>query len=185
MPKYILIAGANGSGKSTLFHLLPEFQKMPRINTDEIVRELGDWKNPDDVMRAGRIAVERLNQLLSDKATFNQETTLCGKTILKNIQTAKEEGYYIEVHYVGVETVEVAKERIAIRVQHGGHGVPEQDVERRYVESLKNLKIILSQCDLTVFYDNTEAFHRFAIYKQGKLIKLSQDIPEWFEKNIL
>ena len=41
MKKYILIAGVNGAGKSTLFHLLDSLVEMPRINTDEIVREFG------------------------------------------------------------------------------------------------------------------------------------------------
>ena len=44
---------------------------MPRINTDEILREFGDWKNTSDLMKAGRIAVERLNSYLSAGITFN------------------------------------------------------------------------------------------------------------------
>lgn len=61
--------------------------------------------------------------------TFNQETTLCGHVILKNIQRAKQDGYLIEMHYVGVDSPETAKQRIAKRVELGGHGIPEQDVE--------------------------------------------------------
>lgn len=61
MPKYILIAGANGVGKSTLFHTLKDMNKIPRINTDEIVKSFGDWKSLSDVMKAGRIAVNRIN----------------------------------------------------------------------------------------------------------------------------
>lgn len=45
MKKYILIAGVNGAGKSTLYETLDELKEMPRINTDEIVKELGDWKD--------------------------------------------------------------------------------------------------------------------------------------------
>lgn len=185
MPRYILIAGVNGAGKSTLFHLLRDVWDMPRINTDEIVKEIGNWNNPADVMKAGKIAVGRLNQLLEEKATFNQETTLCGRTILKNVRMAKENGYRIELHYVGVASAELAKERVAIRVREGGHGIPESDVERRYTESFQNLKDVLPLCDLTAFYDNTESFRRFAIYKHGELVKLSHYVPNWFEKNIL
>ena len=65
--------------KTTLFHLLDNLQDMPRINTDEIVREFGNWKNPSDVMKAGKIAVKKLQQLFEDGCSFNQETTLCGK----------------------------------------------------------------------------------------------------------
>ena len=47
----ILIAGVNGAGKSTLFHLLDNLQDMPRINSDEIVREFGNWKNSSDELQ--------------------------------------------------------------------------------------------------------------------------------------
>lgn len=43
MKKYILIAGVNGAGKSTLFQTLESLADIPRINTDEIVRNLGDF----------------------------------------------------------------------------------------------------------------------------------------------
>lgn len=58
MKKYVLIAGVNGAGKSTLYQTLPNLQNMPRVNTDEILKEFGDWRNAVDVMRAGKIAVK-------------------------------------------------------------------------------------------------------------------------------
>lgn len=185
MARYILIAGVNGAGKSTLFHLLRDMWDMPRINTDEIVKEIGDWKEPADVIKAGKIAVRQLKQLFEEKTTFNQETTLCGKTVLKNIALAKENGYRVELHYVGVASAELAKERVANRVKDGGHGIPASDVERRYVESFQNLKFVLPLCDIAAFYDNTEAFRRFAIYKHGELAKLSHNVPNWFMNNVL
>ena len=51
--------------------------------------------------------------------------------------------------------LEIAKERIAYRVAHGGHGIPDEDVERRYVESGQHLKEILNLCDMAIMYDNT------------------------------
>ncbi|MBR1642907.1 MAG: ATPase, partial [Butyrivibrio sp.] len=58
-------------------------------------------------------------------------TTLCGNAILNNIANAKKEGYLIEVHYIGLSSVELAKERVAKRVSEGGHGVNASDIERR------------------------------------------------------
>ena len=34
-----ILAGVNGAGKSTLYEALNELKGMPRINTDEIVKE--------------------------------------------------------------------------------------------------------------------------------------------------
>jgi predicted ABC-type ATPase len=49
MRKYVLIAGVNGAGKSTLYQTLDSLQNMKRINTDEIVRSFGDWRNISNV----------------------------------------------------------------------------------------------------------------------------------------
>lgn len=182
MKKYILIAGVNGVGKSTLYQTLDSLQNMPRVNTDEIVRNFGDWKNLDDLMKAGKIATKTIHQYFNDEISFNQETTLCGKSIIKNIKHAKELGYYIELHYVGVNSVEIALNRIAYRVAHGGHGIPKKDVERRFIESQKQLKTILPLCDLAILYDNTYAFQRFAIYKNGNVHNISTQQPEWYQK---
>lgn len=180
MKKYILIAGVNGAGKSTLYQALDYLQDMPRINMDEIVREFGDWKNPDDVTKAGRIAVGLIKDYFEKGLSFNQETTLCGKSIVKNIKYAKQLGYEIELHYVGIHSDELAKERIAYRVAHGGHGIPDKDVERRFVESRTQLKKILPLCDVAVLYDNTESFYRVAIYKSGCIENLSKKQPGWY-----
>lgn len=181
MKRYILIAGVNGAGKSTLYQTLQNLQSMPRINSDEIVRQFGDWRNLADVMRAGKISVERISRFIDEGTSFNQETTLCGRSIIKNIKQAKRQGYFIELHYVGLENVELAKMRVSDRVKRGGHGVPEQDIEKRYIETFSNLKAVLPICDLTAFYDNTVGFRRFAIYQNGRPVRVSQNIPQWYK----
>lgn len=65
MKKYVLIAGVNGAGKSTLYQLLENISELPRVNTDEIVREFGKWDNPMDVAKAGKIAVRKLRNISS------------------------------------------------------------------------------------------------------------------------
>ena len=181
MKKYILIAGVNGAGKSTLYHLLPELLNLPRINSDEIVKEFGHWYNNNDVMKAGIITVKKLNQYIASGISFNQETTLCGKSIINNIKKAKRMGYVIEMHYVGVDSAQVAKERVAYRVKNGGHGIPDSDIDRRFGETFRNLKEILPYCDQITFYDNTYKFERFAVYKNGQPERVSVNTPEWFK----
>ena len=182
MKKYILIAGVNGAGKSTLYQTLESLKSMPRINTDEIVRSFGNWQNMSDVLKAGKIAVNKIKEYFEQGVTFNQETTLCGASIIRNIELAKALGYTIELHYVGVASVDIAKKRIAYRVSQGGHGIPDADVERRYRESLNRLKQIISLCDLAVLYDNTNAFNRFAIYQEGKLFDVTDKRPDWYNE---
>jgi len=135
-----------------------------------------------DVFKAGKIAVKKIKECFDQGITFNQETTLCGASIIQNIKLAKSLGYKIELHYVGVASVDIAKERIAYRVSQGGHGIPDADVERRYTESFNCLKEIIGLCDLAVLYDNTDCFNRFAIYQKGKLFDVADNRPDWYNE---
>lgn len=184
MKKYIVIAGVNGAGKSTLYQTIDSLKMMKRINTDEIVKSFGNWKNTEDVIKAGKMAVTLINEYFEKGYTFNQETTLCGNSILNNIKRAKELGYTVEMHYVGLESDDIAKKRIIHRVENGGHGIPDADVERRYIESFMKLKKAINMCDFVVLYDNSEAFRRFGFYKRGELKVSNQFVPNWFIKYV-
>lgn len=70
-------------------------------------------------MTVGKIAVKKIAGYFDEGISFNQETTLCGKLILNNIARAKKRGYFIELHYIGVENVDIAKERVVICMKQG------------------------------------------------------------------
>ena len=179
MEKYVLFAGVNGAGKTTLYQANTGLKALPRVNVDEIVREFGSWNNPADVAAAGRKAVELINFFFADRVSFNQETTLCGKSILGNIRKAKELQYSVVLYFGGLNTVELAKERVQQRLLSGGHGIPEKDIERRYYESLANLKKVLPICDHVELFDNTESFRGVAIFEFGACIDKTEKIPPW------
>ena len=40
---------------------------------------------------------------------------------------------------MGLNSVDIAVERVKERIKNGGHGIPEEDIKRRYVESIDNL----------------------------------------------
>lgn len=61
MKKYVIVAGVNGAGKSTLYQTYANLKELPRVNVDEQLRG----------------------------SSFNQKTTLCGRTIIKNIREAR------------------------------------------------------------------------------------------------
>lgn len=179
MKRYILFAGVNGVGKTTLYQSVSDYKQLPRINMDEIVREIGSWKNSKDVAKAGMIAARKVRDYFNAGVSFNQETTLCGKSIFYNINKAKEMGYEIILFYVGVDSIEIAKGRVKQRVLDGGHGIPDGDIERRYVESLNNLKRAILVCDQVKIYDNTVSFVKEASFVDGKCTDQSGHIPMW------
>ena len=187
--KHIIFAGVNGAGKSSLYNDLlvinPKKQLGERINTDEIVKEIGDWKRETDQMKAGRIALNKIKKLFEEGISFNQETTLCGNSIIKNIYKAKQLGYKIELYFVSVETPEIAKERIRIRVANGGHGIADSDVERRFIDSRNNLKKILKICDDIIIYDNTESLQAKIFIKNSEVLFKDNECPKWMNEIIL
>ena len=84
---------------------------------DEIVRGFGTWKNGADVLKAGKIAVKQIKEFFDKGKSFNQETTLCGYSIIKNVKKAKQLGYEVELYYVGLASAELAKKRVEQRVR--------------------------------------------------------------------
>ena len=72
-----IIAGCNGAGNTTAsFTILPEIWHCREfVNADEIARGLSPL-NPDSVaMQAGRIMLERIDELLERGQSFSIETT--------------------------------------------------------------------------------------------------------------
>ena len=70
MKKYVLIAGTNGVGKSTLYETQDSLKETPRVNTDDIVRSFGDWRKISDVMKAGKMAVQMINEYFEKGVSF-------------------------------------------------------------------------------------------------------------------
>lgn len=191
---FYLFAGVNGAGKSTLYNsesLNNDIKNTIRINTDEIVREIGDWKNNSDQLKAAKIAINLRNECFLYGKSFNEETTLTGKSILKTIERAKELGYELQLFYVGVSSTEIAKERIKSRVEKGGHHIENDIVEKRYYESLKNLKEILLKFDKVYLYDNSKKYKNIfsfsnnkILFKENKSISWAKEAIEIIENNI-
>ncbi|WP_139651736.1 zeta toxin family protein [Raoultibacter phocaeensis] len=174
---YTLFAGINGAGKSTLFRSnlwssTLDVKSMPRVNSDEILKEQGgDWSNPHDQMEAGRAAIGLLRTYLDQGMSFNQETTLTGRSIIMRIKRAHALGYRIVMYYVGVENPEIAQNRIARRIEVGGHGIDPLVVAKRAVTSLENLVEIAPICDEIYLFDNTYLLTLVARLEQGDLVQ--------------
>lgn len=140
MPALYIIAGPNGAGKTTAsYTLLPEVLHCDEfVNADEIAKGLSPF-NPESVaIEAGRIMLTRIRHLIEEKKTFAFETTLATRSYVGLIKEAREAGYEITLIYVWLKSYELAKERVAKRVSEGGHNIPGDVIERRYVSGKKN-----------------------------------------------
>lgn len=134
MTIYTIFAGVNGAGKTSIYRSIyyERDKNQKRINTDEMVARIGSWKDNNLQIRCAREAIRLINHYIENYISFNQETTLSGKSIIRNIKKARQEGFYVVMNYIGVYNCDIAKERVKIRVMKGGHGISERDIERRY-----------------------------------------------------
>lgn len=174
MPSIYIIAGCNGAGKTTAaYNLLPDvFRTIEFVNADEIARGLSPF-NPEGVaFRAGKIMLQRLNELVTRKKSFAFETTLSGLTYLKFVQSAKLKGYDVTLFFIWLNNFELAKKRVAARVNKGGHNIPEDVIERRYNKGIKNFSKYLATSDDWYIYDNSGAGYMLA----AKSIAAQKDI---------
>lgn len=181
MKKYTLFAGVNGAGKTSIYKSVFYNEEYigKRINTDEMVARIGSWKDNNLQIKAGREAVKMIDYYIKNDISFHQETTLSGKSIIKNINKAKEKGFFVVMNYIGLENSKIAKERVKFRVSKGGHGIPDEVIEKRYTESLLNLKDVINICDEVNIYDNTNEFIQLINIKNGILIWRDKIMPQW------
>ncbi|MGE6220765.1 hypothetical protein ACQKCH_13135 [Nubsella zeaxanthinifaciens] len=80
----------------------------------------------------------------------------------------------------------MAKERVKTRVIEGGHDIPSNVIERRYVKGVKNLfDIYLNIVDGAFIFDNSIGRHQliaqktvdeFVIINESKFIQLKQSV---------
>ena len=158
MPDIYIIAGCNGAGKTTAaYNLLPDvFNTVEFVNADEIARGLSPF-NPEGVaFQAGRIMIDRIQQLTTLQKSFALETTLSGLTYFKFITAAKERGYGVVLFFVYLNSIELAVSRVALRVSKGGHNIPENVIARRYSKGLINFSKYATVAHDWYMYDNSE-----------------------------
>jgi len=136
-----VIAGSNGSGKTTFAReFLPVYARCPRfINSDLIAAGLSPFDPAAAAVEAGRLVLREIDRALRAGHSFGFETTLAGRTYLRVLREAREDGCRVEIFYLWIPSPELGLARIRDRVEAGGHNVPEPDVRRRYGRTLPNL----------------------------------------------
>jgi len=158
MPKMYIIAGCNGAGKTTAsYTVLPEmFSCGEFVNSDEIAKKLAPSNPESEAIRASRIMLERIHELIEKGTDFGVETTLATRTLLQVIESAKSRGYIVLLVFLWLEMPELAIERVRLRVASGGHNVPEAIIRRRYALGIRNLtERYIPVCDFWTIINNS------------------------------
>lgn len=133
MPNLYIISGCNGAGKTTAsFTVLPEMLNCQEfVNADEIARGLSPFQPEKVAVEAGRIMLQRIDELIKKQTDFGIETTLATRSYTQTIKKSKSQGYNITLVYFWLSSPELAIARVKRRVAEGGHNIPEEVIRRR------------------------------------------------------
>ena len=136
-----VIAGPNGAGKTTFAsEFLPEFVHCREfLNADLIAAGLSPFAPESENIRAGRLMLTRMKELMKVGKDFGLETTLSGRSYVRLFSEMKSLGYHIALFFHWLPSDQLAVTRVANRVRQGGHNVSEADIRRRFVVGWQNL----------------------------------------------
>ena len=155
--KIIIIAGSNGAGKTTFAReFLPREAGCPLfVNADLIASGLSPFAPGAANIRAGRLMIEEIESHVRRRVSFALETTLSGRRYARLIPRWKRIGYRVKLVFLFVADVNLAIERVRVRVKQGGHDVAENVIRRRYEAGWRNFQhVYMGLVDSWVLYDN-------------------------------
>lgn len=181
-----IIAGPNGAGKTTF-----ALKYLPRVagceifvNADLIAAGFAPLAPEGRAFTASRMFLHEIEKNIPARRDFGFETTLSGLAYRNLIKRLQSEGWRVELIYLALLSVELAKCRVVERVRHGGHDIPKADIERRYFRSLDNfLGEYVFFVDRAVCYLNVDRVPLPVFTQQGTRRDIAEpDILQLLEK---
>lgn len=160
-PVLWIVAGPNGSGKST-FYDRTDIEgwggSIWIINPDLLTQTVVEREGLP-LAEANLASVQRIEQWLD--ASINTYQTIGVETVLSSpkyrrlVARAQERGFLVKMIYVTLASAELQLRRIAVRVAHGGHDVPEDKVRDRRRRSFQELAWFAQHVDQCAIFENS------------------------------
>ena len=181
-PTCWIIAGPNGAGKTTFaLEFLPRNAGCTHfINADLIAAGLAPLAPERELFAASRLVLRELETRISARDSFAFETTLAGRTYLRLVERLRLQGWRVELIYLALPSAEMSALRVAERVAHGGHNIPQADILRRFPRSLRHLLEDFSpRVDRCTCFMN-HAVRPVLVFEQNGLTRTIHD-PSWYQ----
>ena len=182
-PSFWIVAGPNGSGKSSLYgntDIEAFDQSIWIINPDLLTLRLQEVEHLP-MQEANIQAVTRIETWLDASIAVHQtigvETVLSTDKYRRLVTEAKRRGFAFRLIFVMLESVDLNIQRVRIRVEKGGHDVPEDRIRARWDRSLAQLPWFLNQADQAALFDNSGAAPRLIGRKVADQIEIDQNAP--------
>ena len=125
---------------------------------------------------------KRLDDLAASGVDFAFETTLASRSFAPWIaRLRRERGYRFHLSFLWLPSADMAVQRVAGRVRHGGHSVPPDHIRRRYERGLSNFfKLYSPIADSWEMHENTSPPPALIAMKdEGRPVHLAR--PELWE----
>lgn len=175
MPTCWIIAGPNGAGKTTFaLEYLPTIANCRRfVNADLIAAGLSPLAPEQHLLAASRLFLREIEACIASGQDFSFETTLAGRSYLKLVERLQTTGWQVELIYLALPNAEMSRLRVAERVTHGGHHIPEADLMRRFPRSLYNLfNEFAPKVDQAKCYMNSTTIPKLVFQQEGTICNI-------------
>lgn len=186
-PKMVFITGGNGAGKSSLWQEMKKtgkfdgydylniddkFAELKRQSQNATLKDATDWRNAE------------ISRLIAEGKPFVAETTFDeGK--LGYLKRARKSGFETTVIFIGLESAELAVERVHFRASTGKHFVPDETVAAKWDDSLRVVDKAITRADVVQFLDNTAGGRpqrEVAMIVHGDVVRVSNNLPSWTDR---
>lgn len=149
-----VICGPNGAGKTTLIrtfsgHLTGRKEIEIAPNPDDPTSSAGPFEKQELMLRF-------VDNCINNNKSVMFETTGSGhNSIIRRMNKARSQGFWIVFWYLYLPDVQISKERIKSRCIEGGHFVPDPEVEKRYCRGFENLHLFYEATDEFIVIDRS------------------------------
>lgn len=188
-PEFTIVAGANGAGKSTLKN---EYVRPGTLYFDGdfvFARLQKQYPQLSRESLGGGVAVSlenTVNQVIEERKNFAFETNFSTDMAINLTNKFRENGFSTNLVYIGIDSLEMSKQRVTDRVLTGGHNVEDAIIDFNFNEGKKRVGENLSLFDNILFINNKELGKNevIALFKKDLALKevLSPNV-EWFNAN--
>ncbi|MDQ7948394.1 MAG: hypothetical protein REI78_00990 [Pedobacter sp.] len=145
----------------------------------------------ENLDRVAQIVARYLRHaLIKARKRFSFETVFSHPSNLEDMRLALQQGYKVYLYFVGTESPEINKYRVALRTKKGGHNVPPERIEKRYDRSMELLYDAAEIAYQAFFFDNSIDNAPYRLVGHFKVVggeKKWDALPEqqetfWFKK---
>jgi len=97
------------------------------------------------------------------------------------LKEAAQAGHNVVLCFIGIGSLEVCEERVAMRVSQGGYDVPAKKPTARFPRVLANLKEAIHELPHVFIFDNDNLripFRLVAVFGCGRRVILNKPVPK-------